>query len=52
VPAELDAAQTAGWRTVGVRRAGEPYHGADFGDHPTVTTFDDVQLAPSAAVTS
>ncbi|MFD1151086.1 acireductone synthase [Saccharothrix hoggarensis] len=36
VPAELDAAAEAGWRTVGVRRPGEPYGDADFGPHRTV----------------
>lgn len=36
VPAELHAAQEAGWKTVGVARAGEPYGNADFTPHPTV----------------
>lgn len=36
VPAELHAAQEAGWKTVGVARAGEPYANADFTPHPTV----------------
>ncbi|MCE6993370.1 acireductone synthase [Saccharothrix sp. S26] len=36
VPAELDAAAEAGWRTVGVARPGEPYGDADFGPHRTV----------------
>ncbi|PKW17325.1 acireductone synthase [Saccharopolyspora spinosa] len=44
VPAELDAATAAGWRTVGVARAGEPFADADFGTHPVVSTFDDVEL--------
>ncbi|MEV5535866.1 acireductone synthase [Saccharopolyspora shandongensis] len=44
VPAEVDAAAAAGWRTVGVARAGEPFADADFGSHPVVSTFDDVEL--------
>ncbi|GAB3005543.1 acireductone synthase [Saccharothrix stipae] len=39
VPAELDAAAEAGWRTVGVRRPGEPYGDADFGPHRTSGTL-------------
>lgn len=39
VPAELDAAAEAGWRTVGVRRPGEPYGDADFGPHRTSETL-------------
>ncbi|MEV7193074.1 acireductone synthase [Streptomyces sp. NPDC093510] len=46
-PGELDAARAAGWRTVGVRRAGEPYADADFGDHPQVPAFSGI--APLAA---
>lgn len=42
VPAELDAAVAAGWRTVGVRRDGEPAAAWDFGPHPVVTSFDEV----------
>ncbi|MFJ2772370.1 acireductone synthase [Streptomyces sp. NPDC087300] len=45
-PGELDAARAAGWRAVGVRRAGEPYADADFGDHPRVTSFSQISLAP------
>ncbi|MER7011806.1 acireductone synthase [Saccharopolyspora sp. NPDC000359] len=44
VPAELDAAAAAGWRTVGVARAGEPFAEADFGAHPVVSGFDEVEL--------
>ncbi|MGW3471033.1 acireductone synthase [Saccharopolyspora sp. NPDC000995] len=44
VPAELDAAAAAGWRTVGVARAGEPFADADFGPHPVASTFNDVEL--------
>src|SRR6266568_5877900 len=35
--AELDAARTAGWHTVGVRRAGEPYYDRGVGDHIEVS---------------
>jgi enolase-phosphatase E1 len=44
VPAELDAARAAGWQTVGVARAGEPFGDADFGPHPTIGSFDEVSL--------
>ncbi|WP_193433166.1 acireductone synthase [Streptomyces luteocolor] len=44
-PGELDAARDAGWRAVGVRRAGEPYADADFGDHPWVADFHEITLA-------
>ncbi|WP_410655362.1 acireductone synthase [Amycolatopsis sp. lyj-112] len=37
-PAELDAARTAGWRAVGVRRPGCEN---EFGTHPVVTDFTD-----------
>ncbi|MFC6080095.1 acireductone synthase [Sphaerisporangium aureirubrum] len=43
VPAELDAAAAAGWRTVGVRRPGEPNGQADFGAHPTVASFEEIK---------
>lgn len=43
VPAELDGARAAGWQTVGVARAGEPFGDADFGTHRTVGGFDEVQ---------
>lgn len=42
--AELDAARAAGWRTVGVRRAGEPAFTAGVGDHPTITSFAEIDL--------
>lgn len=45
VPAELDAAATAGWLTVGVRRPGEPNADVDFGSHPTVRSFDELAVA-------
>ena len=44
VPAELDAAVAAGWRATGVRRAGEPAEAWDFGPHPVVASFDEVEL--------
>lgn len=43
VPAELDAARLAGWRTVGVRRAGEPNAGVDFGVHQVVEDFASIE---------
>ncbi|OLR92125.1 acireductone synthase [Actinokineospora bangkokensis] len=44
VPAELDAAAEAGWQTVGLARAGEPYADADFGDHLVIGSFDEVRI--------
>ncbi|MGW5055387.1 acireductone synthase [Actinokineospora sp. NPDC004072] len=44
VPAELDAAAEAGWRTVGVARPGEPYADADFGAHRVVSSLDEVEV--------
>ena len=43
VPAELDAAVAAGWRAIGVRRPGEPAEGWDFGAHPVVSSFAEVE---------
>jgi enolase-phosphatase E1 len=45
VPAELDAARAAGWQTVGVARDGEPFGDADFGPHPTIRSFDEVEVS-------
>ncbi|WP_214105287.1 acireductone synthase [Acrocarpospora catenulata] len=42
VPAELDAATAAGWRTIGVRRPGEPSEAADFGAHAVVASFEEI----------
>jgi enolase-phosphatase E1 len=42
-PAELDAAVAAGWRAIGVRRTGEPAEAWDFGVHPVVSTFAEVE---------
>lgn len=44
VPAELDAAAAAGWRTTGVRRPGEPNAATPFGTHPVITTFEEIDL--------
>ncbi|MCW2743065.1 MAG: Enolase-phosphatase [Blastococcus sp.] len=44
LPAELHAAREAGWQVVGVRRAGEPNAGADFGDLPVISSFDEVEI--------
>jgi 2,3-diketo-5-methylthio-1-phosphopentane phosphatase/methylthioribulose-1-phosphate dehydratase len=44
IPAELDAAQAAGWMTVGVRRPGEPYGDADFGPHATIAGFSQLTV--------
>ncbi|GLW10977.1 enolase-phosphatase E1 [Microtetraspora sp. NBRC 13810] len=43
VPAELDAAAAAGWRTTGVRRPGEPSADADFGAHPVIASFEEIK---------
>lgn len=45
VPAELDAARAAGWQTVGVARDGEPFGDADFGPHPTIRSFDEIEVS-------
>lgn len=42
--ADLDAARTAGWRTVGVRRPGEPDRAEGVGDHPEVASFTGIRL--------
>ena len=50
-PEEIAAAQRAGWQVVAVDRVGEPWHGADFGDAPVVSTLSDIDfsLSPSAS---
>ncbi|EXG79778.1 acireductone synthase [Cryptosporangium arvum] len=48
LPAELDAAAAAGWQVIGVRREGEPNYAADFGDHPVVSSFDEVDVRARA----
>lgn len=52
LPAELDAATGAGWQVVGVRRAGEPNAGADFGDHPVIATFEQIDVRPATKARS
>ena len=42
VAAELDAARSEGWTTIGVRRPGEPPPAAAMGDHTVVGSFDEV----------
>ena len=44
VRAELDAARIAGWATVGVLRAGEPYFAAGAGDHVAIHSFDELHF--------
>lgn len=43
-PEEVAAARAAGWQTVALDRAGEPWAGAAF-DGPVVHTFDEIELA-------
>ncbi|MFE5242922.1 MULTISPECIES: acireductone synthase [unclassified Streptomyces] len=42
--AELDAARTAGWQTLGIRRTGEPYYASGVGDHPEADSFAGIHL--------
>jgi enolase-phosphatase E1 len=49
VPAELDAAAASGWAAIGVRRAGEPAQAWEFGSHPVVTSFAEVDVHALAA---
>ncbi|WP_424187483.1 acireductone synthase [Actinokineospora sp. G85] len=44
VSAELDAAASDGWQTVGLARPGEPFADADFGDHLAVRSFDEIRV--------
>ena len=46
-PGELNAARAAGWRTVGVRRPGEPYYEQGVGDHAQAGTFDEITITRS-----
>ncbi|BAC74371.1 enolase [Streptomyces avermitilis] len=48
-PGELDAARAAGWRTVGVRRPGEPYYEQGVGDHAQAGSFGGITIARSTA---
>ncbi|MGW5213785.1 acireductone synthase [Streptomyces sp. NPDC004051] len=42
--AELDAAKSAHWLTLGVRRRGEPYYAQGTGGHPETGSFADVDV--------
>ncbi|MFF7450728.1 MULTISPECIES: acireductone synthase [unclassified Streptomyces] len=46
---ELDAARAAGWRTVGVRRPGEPYYAQGVGDHAEAAAFDEIILSTTGS---
>ena len=46
LPAELDAALAADWQVIGVRRDGEPNADADFGSHPVVASFAEIDVKP------
>ena len=39
---ELDAARADGWGTVGVRREGDQYFDRGVGDHPEISSFEQV----------
>ncbi|MFI7680747.1 acireductone synthase [Actinophytocola sp. NPDC049390] len=45
VPAELHAADAAGWQTVGVARDGEPFGDADFAPHRTIRSLTEVEVS-------
>jgi enolase-phosphatase E1 len=47
VRAELDAAEAAGWQTVGVRRLGEPQYDAGVGDHRAIALFAELVVTPA-----
>jgi enolase-phosphatase E1 len=46
--AELDAARSAGWRTVAVRRTGA--EGPGSGEHPWIVSFDQLDLSEGVAL--
>ncbi|GLX16577.1 acireductone synthase [Streptomyces lavendulae] len=46
-PGELDAARAADWRTVAVRRPGEPYYEKGPGGHAQAGTFADIDVVGS-----
>src|SRR5919205_658993 len=46
-PDEVVAAREAGWQVVAFSRPGEPWFGADHGDVPVVSSFDEVELTAS-----
>ena len=43
-PDEVKAARAAGWKVVAFSRPGEPWFGADHGDVPVVSSFDEVEV--------
>ncbi|MCF2527885.1 acireductone synthase [Yinghuangia soli] len=47
---ELDAAKEAGWRTVGVRRPGEPYYAKGVAGHPETDSFARIDLSGAEPV--
>ncbi|MFC9927910.1 acireductone synthase [Streptomyces sp. NPDC127190] len=42
--AELDAARSADWLTLRIRRPGEPYYEQDTGEHPEALSFADIDV--------
>jgi enolase-phosphatase E1 len=50
-PGELDAAVSAGWHAVGVRRPGEPYFEQGVGDHAQAGAFDEIGITSSRSTT-
>lgn len=50
-PGELDAAVSAGWHAVGVRRPGEPYFEQGVGDHAEAGAFDEIGITSSRSTT-
>jgi enolase-phosphatase E1 len=50
-PGELDAARTAGWQAVGIRRPGEPYYEQGVGDHTRAGTFDEISISTTRSIT-
>ncbi|MEU6253084.1 acireductone synthase [Streptomyces sp. NPDC047043] len=50
-PGELDAARTAGWHAVGIRRPGEPYYERGVGDHAQAGTFDEITISTTGSTT-
>lgn len=51
-PGELDAARAAGWRTVGIRRPGEPYFEQGVGDHAEAGAFDEISVNSTTSTAS
>lgn len=48
-PGELDAARTAGWHAVGIRRPGEPYYEQGVGDHAEAGAFDEITISTTGS---